>query len=280
MALVAALLCAGCGPDDQHAPVIHYAAGRIYSLSDENGSTLLIATERGLFRLSPGASRPRRVHARVTESALGSGPLGAMTVADGQAHDLLASAHPLDEPTRNLGVVSSLDAGHIWQGAALLGRADFHPIVAARHHAYGFNVLDLHLYASFDDGQSWSRRGRAPIYDIAIDPSDPNHFVASTSDGALESGDGGLTVRPTGLQPRSKLVWIAPHQLLSADPTGTVRRSTDGGGTSKLVGSLPGPPVALGSVGARTLYAALTNRTVVRSRDRGVTWTPVFRFAR
>ena len=56
-----------------------------------------------------------------------------------------------------------------------------------------------------------------------------------------------------------------------------MNRSRDGGGTWERVGSVPGEPYKFKATGSEALLLALSDGTVMETKDGGRTWTEAFR---
>ena len=56
-----------------------------------------------------------------------------------------------------------------------------------------------------------------------------------------------------------------------------MQRSRDGGGAWERVGSVPGEPYKFKATGPEALLLALSDGTVVETKDGGRTWTEAFR---
>ncbi|HYF28325.1 MAG TPA: hypothetical protein VD931_21460 [Baekduia sp.] len=225
---------------------------------------LYVATHTGLFRAAAGEARPRRVGDRRQDTM-------GFTVA---GPDLfLGSGHPdvRDELPSHLGLIRSEDRGRTWSPVSLLGDADFHVLRSRGRTLYGFDVTHGRLLASGDAGATWQqRRAPAPLVDLAIDPQDPRHLVASGPDGLFESPDGGRAWRARRGAPAGLLAWTDALVLIDGD--GRVHRSTDAGRTFTEAGAIGGRPAALAAHG-RELYAATHDNVIEVSRDGGRTWT-------
>jgi photosystem II stability/assembly factor-like uncharacterized protein len=142
-------------------------------------------------------------------------------------------------------------------------------------------MIKLRLMHTTDHGQTWSTvQPPGLLTDLAVDPADDRHLIVIGEHGLIASTDAGSTWRPLALQSdAAHLIWPRRDSLVLVDRSGSVSRSTDGGATSKVVGSLGGPPTGpLAAVGG-TLYAVVGHDTIVRSADDGATWAPLLRLA-
>jgi photosystem II stability/assembly factor-like uncharacterized protein len=126
---------------------------------------------------------------------------------------------------------------------------------------------------SSDGGRRWTQRTPpAAIFDLAIDPRDPDRIVASTERGIFSSADAGKRWRPLRDDIAGLLAWPAANALYMVDGQGQVQRSGDGGRQWQPAGGIGGQPAAFIASGS-DLYAALADSTVKRSTDGGATWT-------
>jgi hypothetical protein len=226
--------------------------------------SLLIATHTGLFRAADGERRARRVGDKAQDT------MGFIVVG---ADEFLGSGHPdlRDSLPPLLGLIRSDDAGHSWQPVSLLGKADFHVLRAANSRLYGVNSADGRLMMSSDGGRTWA--GRTPptaLVDLAADPADADHLVASGQDRLYESRDAGRTWRPLSSH-AGLLAWPTRAELYLVDASGTTSRSADRGRTWEPMGEIGGQPAAL-AAHDRELYVALHTNEVKVSRDGGRHW--------
>jgi hypothetical protein len=267
---------AACGDDD---PAVQPAADQpsaeqteavhhIHGLGiDPGDGALYVATHTGLFKAADGEQQMRRVGDSAQDI------MGFSIVAPDR---FIGSGHPDPADTGsppNLGLIESRDGGTTWENISLLGEADFHVLESAGERIYGFNGIEGRLLVSADGGRGWARRTPpAAMYDLAIDPRDPDHIVASTERGIFSSADAGKTWRPRRDDTAGLLAWPAPDRLYLVDGQGQVQRSEDGGREWQPTGSIGGQPAAF-IAHESALYAALADSTVKRSADGGATWT-------
>lgn len=277
VALAAATLSA-CGSDQQAggaAPTSTTFSAR--SLPDPgllhihglglSGGRLFIATHTGLFTVEQGTTKAVR-YGRSRQDVMGFSVLD-----DGR---FLGSGHPApgERLPPNLGLIRSSDAGQSWQPISLEGDADFHVLESQGTRVFGYDGSGARLMVSSNRGRTWTQHGLPPLLSLAIDPADPDHFLASTGQELLQSRTAGRSVNPVSLsQPLAGLLaWPRVKALYLADPAGTVLLSRDGGAQWTRVGSLGLQASAFIADGG-DLYAALVDGTVKRSRDGGRTWT-------
>ena len=226
---------------------------------------LYIATHHGLFRSAPGESSATRV----------DGPdqdLMGFSVAGPDR--FVASGHPgpnMDAPG-NLGFIESMDRGRTWKTLSLSGEADLHLLRASGDTAYAY---DGTFRVSADGGRSWQER-EAPddLVDIAIDPADADHILASTGSGVSVSTDGGRTWQDTTLKKPVLLAWTERSRPFAIEGGGRVHSSSDGGSKWKAGGTYQGEPAAFAADASRTMYVAQGDGSVDASVDGGRTWQP------
>jgi photosystem II stability/assembly factor-like uncharacterized protein len=277
-AVVAGFLAAGaaaCGGDDSVVePAQEQSAGGDSSVSHIHGlgvgptdGILYVATHGGLFEAADGEQRLRRI-GDSAQDVMGFSVVGP--------DRFIGSGHPAPDETNlppNLGLIESRDAGRTWESISLLGEADFHVLRSDGDRIYGFDGTQGRLMVSSDGGRRWTqRRPPAAMFDLAIDPRDPDHVVASTERGVLASADAGRTWRPLRQDTAGLLAWPAADRLYLVDGQGQVAHSVDGGRGWRPDGEIGGEPVAFIADGT-DLYVALADATVKRSTDGGASWT-------
>lgn len=227
---------------------------------------LYIATHTGLWRLPPGARAPQRI-GESRQDTMG------FTVV-GPDH-FLGSGHPdnVRQPPL-LGLIESKDRGRDWDPISLLGEADFHVLRAVGGRVYGYDVTNQRLMVSTDGGREWAERRPPPVIDLAPNPANPTHVIASTEQGLLVSRDSGGRWSPLG-DGVGLLAWPAAKTLYLVDGAGDVLRSSDEGRSFTRAGQIGGQPAALVAATEQELYAAVHLGGIVRSRDGGRTWEAV-----
>lgn len=266
----AAVAVAACGGDDAavegSGPTEEVAATHVHGLGiNPADGSLFVATHNGLFRAGEGEQAAKLV-GDSTRDTMGFTVVGA--------DHFLASGHPGEGESGPalLGLIESIDAGRSWEAVSLGGEADFHVLHAAGERVYGFDSANGRLLASTNEGQSWEQlEAPAPLLDLAVDPDDAGHVVASGEGGLFASSDGGESWQPAGTD-LGLLAWPAGDRLYLATVDGGVQVSEDGGRSFDRVGAIGGQPAAfLGH--EDDLYAALADGTVMRSTDGGASWT-------
>jgi hypothetical protein len=237
-------------------------------INPQDGS-LLIATHTGLWRTAPGETRAKRVTNQMQDT------MGFTIIGPDR---FLGSGHPDQIQARDqglpplLGLIESTDAGESWQTISLLGEADFHVLRSKENRVYGFDATNERLMFSRDAGRTWAERPPpAPLIDMAVNPSNPSHLIASGEGGLWESANEAHAWTPSG-ERSGLLAWPVPERLYLITAAGDALVSPDGGKRWATVGNIGGQPAALLAQTARELYVALHDGTVKRSRDGGKTW--------
>ncbi len=236
------------------------AWGHVHNLTLD-GSRLLLGTHDGLWQQD--SNQPATL---VSEP-----PFDVMALAVGPDR-LLASGHPA--PGQNLpadlGLRESTDGGLSWQTLSLEGEVDFHRLTTAENAVLGLSAHDGRLLRSMDGGQTWLDLGLPAIYDLAIDPKDPERVLATTERGPVQSDDGGHTFSPTAGAPLLALLAWSGSVVYGVAPNGDVYISDDATIWTRT-GSVGGPPEAIAADGERLVV--LTDGTIVESTDAGATFT-------
>jgi photosystem II stability/assembly factor-like uncharacterized protein len=175
-----------------------------------------------------------------------------------------------------LGLIESRDAGKTWNPVSLLGDADFHVLRFSGERVYGYDASHSRLMVSADRGRTWEER-HAPgqLVDLAIDPADSKHVIASSVgelvEGLYESRNAGETWRLAG-GPAGLLGWPERGPLYILDLSGEVFTSPQVARSLHHVGAIGGQPAAFLAHTSNELYAALHDGTIKRSTDGGKTW--------
>jgi hypothetical protein len=238
-------------------------------INPEDGS-LFIATHTGLWRTAAGETQAERVGDHMQDT-MGFTIIGA--------DRFLGSGHPDQQQYRDeglpplLGLIESTDAGESWQPISLLGKADFHVLRSKGNRIYGFDSTNERLMFSRDAGRTWvERRPPAPLVDMAVNPSNLSHLIASGEAGLWKSASEGRawTFEGEGI---GLLAWPVPGRLYLVNTAGEVRMSPNGGKRWTTVGDVGGEAAALLAQTPRELYVALHDGTIKRSPDGGRTWS-------
>jgi hypothetical protein len=274
--VLAAATFSACGESSQEtaepsAPPPSSDSGRLEHIHGlgvgPNDGTLYVATHYGLFKATDGEQQLRRI-GDSQQDIMGFSVVGP--------DRFIGSGHPDPNDSGsppNLGLIESRDNGQSWKNVSLLGEADFHVLQSADDRIYGFDGTQGRLMVSTDGGRQWAQRTPpAAMFDLAIDPDDAEHIVASTARGVFSSSDAGKSWRPQRDDTAGLLAWPAADRLYLVDGEGQVQSSADGGRRWRPVGAMGGQPAAFIAADA-DLYAALADGSVKRSADGGANWT-------
>ncbi len=248
---------------------------------DPADGSFLLTTNRGFYRIDPKTKKVSPVRGTVTASGASS-PVGTflelLSVGPGT---LLGSGHPDDpDPIPNfLGFMRSDDAGRTWQILSRLGEADLHKIIEIHDRLYAFDAVLGAMLISKDGGRTFTERftPRGLVIDFVVDPDDPTYLLAATEDQLYRSEDEARKWRGVDTGEGIRLAWSAGDTVLRADKDGTVLRSEDRGQTFKTVGKVFGEPYKFKSLDAQHHYLALSDGTIVETKDGGAKWTVIFR---
>ena len=231
---------------------------------------LFAATHTGLFRIADGVAE--RVGDRYQDT-MGFTVLGP--------DHFIGSGHPdMRDYTAGrlpglLGLVESKDAGRTWESQSLLGKVDFHLLTFAHGQIYGFDSTSGKFMAS-KDGKDWDTKAQIDLLSFAVSPSQAPSALGATKAGLRMTSDGGKSWSSVNGPVLEHIGWPAADMLFGVDASGRVHRSSDGGMSWAVTGSLPGPAEAFLATSTR-LYAAVEEQGIFASDDLGVTWTPIYR---
>jgi hypothetical protein len=273
--IVVSLVLAACGDDGTGresaspptAPAARAELQHIHGLGvNARTGALYIATHTGLFQAAKDQTKVERI---------GNSTQDIMGFSVVSQERFIGSGHPAPDQDLppSLGLIESRDGGRTWKNISLLGQADFHVLRSAGSRIYGFDSSQGRLMVSSDGGQHWRQRTPpAAMFDLAIDPQDPDRIVVSTERGIFWSKNAAKSWRQLAGDLAGLLAWPGRHRLYLVDAQGRVLRSRTDGQSFAAVGTIGGPPVAFVSHGSE-LYAALGDATVKRSTDGGRSWS-------
>lgn len=231
-----------------------------------------MATHFGSFRVEADGDGVERIGGSYQDT------MGFVVI--GPNH-FLGSGHPdvaglqAGQPGRR-GLIESTDAGETSRSLSR-GEADFHGLAIADGQLYGWDSRSSQFLAS-SDRIHWETRSTLEVLAFVIDPNDAEHLVGATSDGLIDSDDGGRSWVDLSGPTLAAPSWDPVPGLFGADGGGGVWRRTSSGWDQ--VGPLPGVPQAL-LVSAEEVWAASddgSGRTaILRSDDGGATWSVRYR---
>jgi len=273
---VGLLLVAGCGGDEESTPEQFTGAPieaqdpgpiHVHGLGyDSKRDILYIATHTGMFELHADANKARRIGQSYQDT------MGFTLVSP---DFFLGSGHPdlREELPSHLGLIRSTDRGRNWDPVSLLGKADFHVLRAQGKTVYGFDSRSERLLVSTDAGRGWTTLvPPEALIDLAIDPKNPRHLLASGGAVLYESLDGGRTWNAIASGIAGHLAWPTSGRVFLADLAGSFLTAPRASGPWRARGALVSPAAALLAVDEQTLFAALHDGTIVRSGNGGATW--------
>jgi photosystem II stability/assembly factor-like uncharacterized protein len=234
-----------------------------------------VATNTGLWRIPPAAGRPVQVTGSLATDQ-GEGRISEQLVVRFAGPDrAFASGHPPSDSAlpRALGLIETRDAGKTWSSISQLGRGDFHALQLSGNVIVGAAFGEAATAVSRDGGKTFDLRlTPAPLVDLAVNPQDPSHWIASTQNGLIASADEGHSWREREAVPNIRFAWPAADSLYRVDPGGPVKFSNDGGRTWQARGTTGGEPQGLFADAVNHLYAVLLDGTIKESQDGGATW--------
>jgi hypothetical protein len=271
---VAVLGACGDGDDGTAEPSAPQSSSDTASLEHIHGlgvnpddGTLYIATHYGLFEAPEGQQQVRRIGDSQQDT------MGFSVVGPDR---FIGSGHPDPNDANsppNLGLIESRDGGNTWKDISLSGEADFHVLRSSGERVYGFDGTQGRLMVSSDGGREWAQRTPpAAMFDLAIDPRNPDRIVVSTEAGVFSSTNAGKGWRPLRDDIAGLLAWPAADALYMVDGQGQVQHSADGGRRWQFMGRIGGQPAAF-MAHEDELFAGLHDGTVKRSTDGGASWT-------
>lgn len=140
---------------------------------------------------------------------------------------------------------------------------------------------DSALLVSENGGESWEERGEERVLDLAVDPDDAEHILATSpvSSGELSvirSRDGARSWEDAaGVPSLARVAWGTDGALLAVGPEGGVWTSEDGRSWRER-SAVPGFPETL-LVSAEGVYVA-AGGALLASADGGDTWELILRY--
>jgi hypothetical protein len=270
------LLLAGCGGEESASPEGFAGAPleaqdpgpvHVHGLGyDATARVLYLATHTGMFELPDGAAKAKRIGDKHQDT------MGFSLVEPGL---FFGSGHPdaRDNSPPHLGLIKSTDRGRSWQSVSLLGEADFHVLRARGNYVYGYDTTRERLLASADAGKSWKRVSvPEAILDLAVEPGNPQHILASGGAALYRSVSGGRSWKAMGSGVAGFLAWPTPRRIYVATFDGALLTATAPTGPWKRKAPVGGPVAALLAVDEKTLYVAQHDGTLKKSSDGGKSW--------
>jgi hypothetical protein len=234
--------------------------GHVHNLSLV-GDVVYLGTHNGFWKQETGQ-----------EPVLVSQPPFDVMGLAGSNDRWLASGHPgpeMDGPS-SLGLIESVDGGVTWQSVSLSGEVDFHRAEAVKGFVLGLAAHSGALLRSTDSGGTWDDLGFPPIFDFAINPTDPNLVFATSESGTLQSEDGGETFTPISTPELLAFLSWGEQGLYAASTKGQILFSGDNGVSWETRGSLGAAPGALATDGGNVV--AIVEESIWFSIDGGLTF--------
>jgi hypothetical protein len=265
--LAAALVLIGVlDPADENALPAELSHVHGLGVNPADGK-LYIATHDGVFVLNEAGGLER----------VGEGRQDTMGFTVAGRNHFLASGHPApgEEGPTSLGLIESTDGGTGWKSLSLSGRADFHALRFAHGSEFGLDSHSGELLVSADL-VNWEARSSQPLFDIAVNPSDPEFIIGTGPEGLVRSLDGGRTWEPVRAEPMVLLHWSNNGLLRGIGPNGEVYVNFDQGATwEPAVESVEAVPSAFTAAGDE-LFIATDDARILSSDDWGWSWEEIY----
>lgn len=248
---------------------------------DPADGSFLLTTNKGFFRITKDGKRITPLASRVSYRGRTSKVGTFLAVNAAPDGTLLGSGHPDESDTglpQFLGFLESKDSGKTWEVVSRLGLADLHVMRQQFGRLYAFDAVIGAILVSEDGGKNWTEHPtpRELITDFVIDPEDENYILATSEQNLFRSTDGGDSWRPISQANARRMAWPSDKVLVAADREGRVQRSEDRGESWQDVGRIEGEPWRLKAVDDKTIYAALSDGTIVKTADGGGAWSTLF----
>lgn len=284
-AVATTLLLAACAPPAGLSPdgfgaapeaaVVDPGVTHVHALDvDEQAGIARIATHYGVYAaelVDDGSAQVTRVGGWQGDA------MGMVRVGD----SILFSGHPAEgEPgPANLGVIALADDGGT-SVIALDGEVDFHAMAAHGGRVAGWDSATGAVFASDDNGMTWSMGAVTPVRSLAWAP-DGATLLGTTADGLVASSDSGATFDLVPGAPR--LVLVANNEadaelqrVAGIDTDGVVHVSADGV-TWTATSESPILPEAIAVTESGRVAVVDTKLALVSDAD-GRNWQSLFRY--
>ena len=237
---------------------------------------LYAATHTGLFVIEPGGSARR----------VGDGYHDTMAFTVVGPDRFLASGHPdlrdtrlrVDRKPPLLGLVESTDGGQTWNPRSLLGEADLHSIVARDDTIIAYDSTGGRVLASTDGGRSWETRASVTLRDLAVDPTDGDHVLGVTADGALvESRDQARSWSPFAQDGPSRITVLGWNSsaVWAGTEDGTLARFDSSAAAWETIRRVNGAVEAL-AVDEEHIHVAAEGAGIYRADAEGTGWRRLY----
>lgn len=181
---------------------------------------------------------------------------------------------------------SSPDGGTTWQDISTgLGGTSVYDIgVCPTDPATLVCVTDAGVYRSANSGANWQQVESAPAYSIEFAPMSPHPAYVGSDNLVFRSDDNGATWMTDTTEffgTMTRRLEINPNwplELYAGSGAGVFHSSNGGFSWTELTGGLTCltvPFVHFPFSGMDTVYACPFGYGIIRSEDRGITWSPV-----
>ena len=292
LSALAAAALAACGSAAPHITSTTLSAAQLVEAGrppyitglaiDPSDHSLLFATNTGLYRISANGRELHPVQAHVSVGSA-TGPYGERVSSlafDGPGR-LLGSGHPnrvLTHLPPFLGLLVSSDGGREWSALARAGFSDLHVLLVQNGTIYGFDTVLGGVVVSTDGGHTFAERS-APSGPTVLDMAvDPKdaNYILASTPQAIFASSDQGTTWRQLTAATEARLTWMPAGLFRADAGGRVLRSADRGASWTQVGTLPGTPGKLVETASGELYAALIDGRIATSSDGGRQWSILF----
>jgi hypothetical protein len=248
---------------------------------DPANGDFLLTTNRGFWRVNKTTKKVTPVRGTVSAKGQSDSVGTFLLVKSDGGQRLIGSGHPDHQNTlpQFIGYMESDNLGKTWHVVSRLGGMDLHKIELKHDRMYAFDAVLSAIVISKDGGKTFKEHftPRGLIIDFTVDPEDPNYILADNDDELFASNDSGDQWKPLLRSPRIRLTWPAPGHLSRADQDGKVYTSNNRGRTWKQISTIKGEPYKfLDTDDPNHLYLALSDGTIMETKDGAKTWTLVF----
>ena len=268
-----ALVLAACGSGPTDRVAGPGDLGHIHDLVKTADGELLVASHSGLYRI-----------ADIDTAVLVGTEQHDLMSMTADNDKLYASGHPdlrlehyrVEDHPPNLGLAESSDLGETWTvDPDLLGKHDFHALLPTSRGLYAADTQGMIRLRTL--AGEWTDLGEFSARDLAADPDNPSHLVATDEEARVwVSSDGAGTWSLIGNAPAAiEIEWVRPDLLVAATDDGVLYRAGSADGPWTNVATAPGEIETLHIDGSRWLVTG-HGGTIHVSTDDGATWEPVY----
>src|SRR3954454_682283 len=249
---------------------------------DSKTGDFLLTTNRGFWRIDPKTSAVTPIRGKITFQGKTDSVGTFLLVKPMSATHFIGSGHPDHQNTlpQFLGYIESDDAGRTWHALSRVGDADLHKIVFSSGRMFAYDAVLSAVLTSDDLGKHFVEHftPRGLMIDFVVDPADRDYLLIDNDAQVFRSTVGGDDWKPILSARRVRLAWPAHETRYRADQDGTVYVSADRGASWKKASKVEGEPYKFETTrDPRHLYLALSDGTIVETKDGAHSWTTVFR---